>query len=227
MTLLRRSVFLVPALLVATAVPRRARADEPVVTVHETEQPAVTIRDFDPRTGETTTVVSNAHLDGRTYLSLGPLFSIVDSNTPPEVALGQTSAWSYALGLEASVTHYRGNHVLSFGYGAFVQTQLEELKYFRGDLGGQCNLGPGGVELGLGVRQSDGLFATTVSLHTALFVSMGYIALSYRVSPALFSFGSHLENFGLDSGVNIAIKLPLTIQGQDLTGAVWQPSWVK
>jgi hypothetical protein len=181
-----------------------ARADEPVITVHE----------FDPKTG----MVPESRARALTYLSLGPLFSFVDANTVQATVPGQSTPWNYALGLEASLNHYAGEKVFAFGYGAFLQAQLENLKYFRSDLGIQGNAGPVGLELGLGMRQGDGTFATTGSLHTGFFISVGYVVISFRVSPALFSFPSTEQSFGLDTGVNIALKLPIIVQGRDPTG---------
>jgi hypothetical protein len=186
-----------------------ARADEPAVTVHE----------FDPQTGQ---VPQAPRTNGLTYLSVGGIFSFVDSNSIQSTIPGRSTPWNYAVGLEGSVNHYLGQRIFGFGYGAFVQAQLESAKYLRCDVGAQVNAGPVGVELGVGMRQGDGTFATTGSLHTGFFLSVGYLVISYRVSPALFSFPSNEQSFGLDTGVSIALKLPIAIQGRDPTAMAIQ-----
>ncbi len=183
----------------ATAVglaPCIARADDP----------AVTIRELDPKTG------AAIHVEEKslTYLNLGPILSYVDAaNTPP----------TYSIGLEGSLNHYGVERVFAFGYGAFVQIQLVTGKYFHGDLGGQVNAGPAGLELGLGFRQADETNASTMSLHTAFFLSVGYLVVAFRASPQLASFGSGGEpGFGLETAFTLGLKVPIAVQGRDPTG---------
>jgi hypothetical protein len=175
---------------------RGARADESVI-----------VRELDPKTG----AALKTEEKSLTYLSLGPILSYVDAaNTPP----------TYSAGLEASLNHYGAERVFAFGYGAFVQLQAASGKYFHGSLGGQVNAGPVGLELGLGLREADGTYRTTVSLHTALFLSAGYLFVAYRISPELFSIpGDNLhEGFGLETAFTIGLKLPIAVQGRDPTG---------
>jgi hypothetical protein len=187
------------------------------------DEPSVTIRDFDPTTG----AAPEEKKPPLTYLSLGPLFSLVDANTVASSVVGQSTTWNYAIGLEGSLERYvdatKGpGNLTALGYGAFVQAQLENAKYFRCDLGIQGTLGVVGLELGLGMRQGDGTFGTTGSLHTGLFLSLGYVVISYRISPALFSLPSNEPSFGLDTAVTFALKLPIVIQGHDPTGLAVQ-----
>lgn len=177
-----------------------ARADESVV-----------VRELDPKTGAALKPEEKA----LTYLNVGPILSYVDAaNTPP----------AYELGLEASLNHYGAERIFAFGYGAFAQLQLVSGKYFHGDLGGQVNAGPVGLELGLGVRQADDTYATTCSLHTALFLSAGYLFIAFRISPELFASagGSPREGFGLETAFQIGLKLPIAVQGRDPTGLAIQ-----
>jgi hypothetical protein len=179
------------------------------------DDPSVTVRELDPKTGAAIKEEPKA----LTYLSLGPLFSFVDANSVQSTVLGQPSTGGYAIGLEGSLNHYAGERVVfAFGYGLFLQTQLENAKYFRADFGVQGNAGPVGLELGFGIRQGDGTYGTTGSFHGALFLSAGYLVISYRVSPELFSFPSNEPSFGLETAISIGIKLPIALQGRDPTG---------
>jgi hypothetical protein len=193
-------VFLVVAVVLGS---RTARADDP----------AVTVRELDPKTGAAVKVEEKS----LTYLNLGPLLSYVDAaNVAP----------TYFVGLEGSLNHYGVERVFAFGYGAFAQLDLVTGKYFHGDFGAQVNAGPAGLELGLGIRQGDGTSESTVSLHTAFFLSVGYLYVAYRVSPELFSFGGASTNqgFGLETAFTIGIKVPITVQGRDPTGLAVQAS---
>jgi hypothetical protein len=183
----------------------------------------VTIRELDPSTGAAIKPEAKA----LTYLSLGPLLSFVDaSNIRSTAGLGTTSTLGYAIGIEASMNHYAGQKVFAFGYGAFIQTQLEDEKSFRTDIGLQGNAGPAGLELGLGIRQGSSetcvttTCATTGSLHTAVFVSVGYVVLTFRLSPEIFTFPTYAgeSGFGLETGFTVALKLPIALQGRDPTG---------
>jgi hypothetical protein len=177
-----------------------ARADESVI-----------VRELDPKTGAALKQEEKA----LTYLNVGPILSYVDAaNTPP----------AYSIGLEASLNHYGSERIFAFGYGAFAQLQLVSGKYARGDLGGQVNAGPVGLELGLGVRQADDTYATTCSLHSALFLSAGYLFIAFRFSPALFASagGAPRESFGLETAFTIGLKLPIAVQGRDPTGLALQ-----
>jgi hypothetical protein len=194
-------VALAPAIAgVLSLAPALARADESVI-----------VRELDPKTGAAIKPEEKA----LTYLNVGPILSYVDAaNTPP----------AYEIGLEASLNHYGAERIFAFGYGVFAQLQLVSGKYFHGDLGGQVNAGPVGLELGLGVRQGDDTYATTCSLHTALFLSAGYLFIAFRISPELFasSGGSPREGFGLETAFQIGLKLPIAVQGRDPTGLAIQ-----
>jgi hypothetical protein len=172
------------------------------------EDATVTVRELDPKTGAAIKVEEKS----LTYLSLGPTISYVDAaNTPP----------AYAIGLEGSLNHYGAERIMAFGYGAFAQLQLVDGKYARGALGGQINAGPVGLELGLGARQTDGTYDSTVSFHGALFISVGYLFIAYVFSPELFSFktgASQDQGFGLESAFTLGIKVPIAVQGRDPTG---------
>jgi hypothetical protein len=199
---LLRVVLVVLVWPAAALVPRIARADDS----------SVTVRELDPKTGAAVKVEEKA----LTYLNLGPILSYVDAaNVPP----------TYAIGLEGSLNHYGVERVFAFGYGAFVQAQLASGKYFKGDLGGQVNAGPAGVEVGLGFRQGDDTNCPTVSLHAAFFLSVGYLFVAYRVSPQLFSLPSNAstgQGFGLETAFTIGIKVPIAVQGRDPTGLAVQ-----
>jgi hypothetical protein len=173
------------------------------------DEPAVTIRELDPKTGAAVTPEAKSI----TYLNVGPLLSLVDASNFPI---------DYAVGLEGSLNHYGSPRVVGFGYGAFVQAQLVDAKYFRGALGVQGNAGPAGLELGLGLRQGDGSAATTVSFHGGIFLSAGYLVLSFRASPELFAFASGQGGFGFETALGIAIKVPIAVQGRDPTGLAIQ-----
>ncbi len=185
-------------LLSALTLPSAARGDDS----------SVTVRELDPKTGAAIKVEEKS----LTYLTLGPTLSYVDAaNTPP----------TYFAGLEVSLNHYGVERVFAFGYGAFTQLQFVGPKYVRGAIGGQVNAGPAGLELGLGLRQGDGTYDTTASLHAALFLSVGYIVISYRISPELFAIGTGAktdQGFGLESAFTIAVKLPIAVQGRDPSG---------
>jgi hypothetical protein len=176
------------------------------------DDPAVTFRELDPKTGAAIKVEEKS----LTYLDLGPIVSFVDA---------ANEQGTYAVGLEGSLNHYGGEKVFAFGYGGFAQLQLITGKDFRGDLGAQVNAGPAGLELGLGYRQADGVCASTVSLHAGAFLSVGYLFLSVRISPQIFALGASggESGFGLESAVTVGIKVPITVQGRDPTGYAVQP----
>jgi hypothetical protein len=211
----RRKAFALASAVAFAGVPVVARADEPVVTVHE----------FDPNGAAAS--LPDRYV-GVSYLDVGPIFSFVDSNAVEGTVPGRATAWNYGFGLEASLVHYRMQTTSLFGfsslgYGAFVQTELQQAKYLRCDLGVQGNYGLAGLELGLGMRQGDGTFGTTASAHFGFFLSLGYFVLGYRASPALFSFPSNEPSFGFDTAVSLSLKLPIVVQGHDATNLAWEP----
>ncbi len=177
------------------------------------DDPAVTIRELDPKTGAAIKVEEKS----LTYLNLGPTLSFVDAANEPG---------TYAIGLEGSLNHFGGERVFAFGYGGFAQLQLVTGKDFRGDLGAQVNAGPAGLELGLGYRQGEGAYASTVSLHAGAFLSVGYLFLSFRISPQLFDVGAGAgqDGFGLETAFTVGIKVPIAVQGRDPTGYAVQAS---
>jgi len=164
---------------------------------------SVTVHDLDPRTGA---AIQPTKL-GVDYLDLGPILSLVG---------GYHHATG--IGLEASWIRYPSGELPSFGYGAFLQAQLYDEKYVRAAAGAQATAGPGGAELGLGVRQTDGTYASTVSLHAAGFVSIGYLFVAVRGSVALFALPSNEGSFGFETAFTFGLKVPLTINGRDPTG---------
>jgi hypothetical protein len=164
---------------------------------------AVTVHDLDPRTGaapEPTKLVVD-------YLDLGPILSLVGG-----------FHHATGIGLEGSWIRYPTGTIPSFGYGAFVQAQLYDEKYFRTAAGAQFTAGPAGVELGLAVRQGDGTYATTVAVHAAGFLSIGYFLMAFRISEPFLTFPTNQASFGLETAVTLGLKLPLTINGRDPTG---------
>ena len=66
--------------------------------------------------------------------------------------------------------------------------------------------------------------ATTGSLHAAVFLSAGYVVLSFRLSPEIFTFPTYTgeSGFGLETGFTLALKLPIALQGRDPTGLAVQ-----
>ena len=167
------------------------------------EAGSVTVHDLDPRTGaapEPTKLTVD-------YLDLGPILSLVG---------GYHHATG--IGLEASWIRYPSGKIPSYGYGAFVQGQLYDEKYVRTAGGVQVTAGPAGVELGLAYRQTDGTYASTVSVHAAGFLSIGYFFMAFRLSEPFLTFPTNQASFGLETAFTVGLKLPLTINGRDPTG---------
>jgi hypothetical protein len=113
---------------------------------------------------------------------------------------------------------YPTGKIPSFGFGAFLQPQLYDEKYFHVAAGGQVSAGPAGVELGLAFRQSDGTYASTVSLHAGGFLSIGYFFMAIQASAQLFALPTNEPSFGLETALMVGLKLPITIYGHDPTG---------
>jgi hypothetical protein len=169
----------------------------------QAQEGSVTIRELDPKTGES---IQKVALPTVTYLSVGPIVSLVG---------GQASG--LAAGGEVSFIHYPEARIPSFAYGAFAQAQEYWGREFRAALGGQASMGPAGVELGLGLRSGDGPFPTTFALHAGVFVSVGVMFIAFRAAPTLYAPNS-AQTYGFETGFTIGLKLPIAIQGRDPSG---------
>jgi hypothetical protein len=167
----------------------------------------VTVHELDATTGLSVQPPSN-RLD---YLNVGPIVSLVGGY---QHATG--------IGLEGSWIVYPEGRLPSIGYGAFLQVQLYDEKYLRTSAGAELAAGPAGLELGLGFRQTDGTYASTISPHAAVFLSLGYFYISVRLSPALVAFPSDEPGFGFETAFTFALKLPMAINGRDPSGWVLQ-----
>jgi hypothetical protein len=177
----------------------QARAQE----AHETGASEVTVHELDATTGLAVQPQSN-RID---YLNVGPIVSLVGGY---QHATG--------IGLEGSWIAYPEGRIPSFGFGAFLQAQLYDEKYVRTSAGAQIAAGPAGAELGLGVRQSEGGYASTISAHAAIFLSIGYFYIAVRASPALVAFPQDEPSFGFETAFTFALKLPIAINGRDPSG---------
>jgi hypothetical protein len=175
-----------------------ARADAP-------EDGNVEVHEFDPKTGESTVPVPER--SGVTYLNPGPILSLVGGR---QHALG--------LGLEISAMHFPAGKWASPGYGAFAQGQLYDGKYTRFAFGGQAALANGGVELGLAYRAGDGDWVSTLSVHGALFISVGVLTIALRDTLPLNGFDRDHLGFGSEVAFTVGLKVPIIIQGHDPTG---------
>jgi hypothetical protein len=191
---LSRALPAVAAGLVSLGIAANVRADDATsVTVHE----------HDPVTG------ADAKAPGLRvdYLSVGPILSLVG---------GYHHATG--IGFEASWMGYPTGKIPSFGIGAFFQGQLYDGQYVRTAAGAQASAGPVGVEVGLGFRQADGTYASTVSTHTSVFLSIAYFYMAFRASAQLFALPTDEPSFGLETAFTVGLKLPITINGRDPTG---------
>jgi hypothetical protein len=171
---------------------------------------AVVVHEFDPKTGA---AIAGSGPGGHplTYLNIGPYGSLIDSN-----------ALVYAIGLEASLFHYREMRAVPMGYGLFAQVQLQNARYFRGAAGIEGSIGPVGVELGLGVRQGDQTYTTTLSPHLGVYISAGLVFLELRFSPQLLAIPTNQPGFGFETAASVGLKLPIVVQGRDTTGLAIQ-----
>lgn len=170
-----------------------ARADDEVV-VHE----------FDAKTGvDAATEKQNT---GVLYFNPGPILSLVGGRVP-----------ATGLGVEASAMYFPRATWQSPGYGGFAQAQLYDGKYGRFALGGQAALANLGAELGLAFRQGDDSFVSTLSVHGAVFLSVGFVVLAVRDTLPLNGFGSSL-GFGSETAFTLALKLPIILYGHDRSG---------
>jgi hypothetical protein len=165
---------------------------------------SVTVRELDPKTGAALGKEDDLSL---TYLSIGPLVALVGG-------AGSTVAG----GLEAALMRYPSTQLPGLGVGAFTQAELYAGKYFRGALGVQAVAGVAGIELGLGARQGDGTYASTVSLHAGAFLSVGVLFFSLRLSPAIFAVPSNEPSYGFETAFTLGLKLPIVVHGRDPTG---------
>jgi hypothetical protein len=178
--------------LVTGSIP--ARAADGDVTVHE----------FDPQTGIDAKATNAEH--GVLYVNPGPIVSLVGGRQP---VIG--------VGGELSAMYYPRATWQSPGLGGFAQAQVYDGKYGRFALGGQACLASVGVELGLAYRQGDDSFASTFSVHGAIFLSAGFLVMSLRDTLPLNGFGDHL-GFGSETAFTFALKVPLIFVGHDKTG---------
>ena len=149
---------------------------------------------------------------------------------PSTAGLGTTTTLGYAIGLEASLNHYARQKVFAFGYGAFIQTQLEDGKYFRSDIGVQGNAGPAGLELGLG--NSPGASETCVPrpaprpaasippCSSRSGISSSRSASRRSSSPSRRTRASRASVSR--RAFTVALKLPIALQGRDPTGLAVQ-----
>jgi hypothetical protein len=168
-----------------------------------TDGSGVTVHELDAHTGLSVQPPST-RLD---YLNVGPIVSLVGGY-----------AHATGVGLEASWIGYPEGRLPSLGYGAFLQAQLYDEKYLRTSAGAQAAAGPAGVELGLGFRQTDGTYASTLSGHVAVFLSLGFLYIAVRFSPALVAFPSDEPSFGFETAFTFALKLPIAVNGRDPSG---------
>jgi len=173
---------------------RKARAADGDVEVHE----------FDPVTGLDATA-SKKPL-GVLYLNPGPIVSLVGGRQP-----------TVGVGAEVSAMYFPRATWQSPGVGGFAQAQLYDGKYGRFAIGGQAALASVGVELGLAYRQGDNDFVSTMSVHGAIFISAGFLAIAVRDTLPLNGFGDHL-GFGSETAFTFALKLPIVLSGHDKDG---------
>jgi hypothetical protein len=158
-------------------------------------------------------------LDASTGLAVQPPSTRIDYlDVGPILSLAGGYAHATGIGLEASWIGYPEGRLPSLGYGAFLQAQLYDGKYLRTSAGAQLAAGPAGVELGLGFRQTDGTYASTISPHVAVFLSIGFFYIAVRLSPALVAFPSDEPSFGFETAFTFALKLPIAINGRDPSG---------
>jgi hypothetical protein len=165
------------------------------------------------------TGVTVHELDANTGLAVQPPSKRIDYlNVGPLVSLVGGYAHATGIGLEASWIGYPEGRLPSIGYGAFLQAQLYDGKYLRTSAGAQIAAGPAGVELGLAFRQTDGTYASTISPHVAVFLSIGFFYIAVRLSPALVAFPSDEPSFGFETAFTFALKLPIAVNGRDPSG---------
>jgi hypothetical protein len=152
------------------------------------------------------TAATKPHETHGTYLSPGPLLSFVG---------GAHSAIGY--GGEISVMSYKP-HVdwLSLGFGGFANFQLYDGSVPHFALGGQFAFGVVGGELGFGYRSGADGYASTWSVETAIFVSLGPLVFGVRDAPQVMAFGAN-GGYGNESAIFVAVKAPFIIDGYDAT----------
>jgi len=165
----------------------------------------VTVHEFDPKTG-----IDSAQARKPTsvlYLNPWAILSLVGGRQP-----------ATGIGAEVSAMYFPTGTWKSFGYGAFTQAQLYDGKTGRFALGGQAALANAGFELGLAFRQGDDSYQSTLSVHGALFISVGVLVIAVRDTLPLNGFVQAHMGFGSETAFTFALKLPLVIFGHDKTG---------
>jgi hypothetical protein len=189
-----------------SALTSRARAGENEAAAKDDEQgDQVTVHEFDPKTGVDAAQASKP--TSVVYLNPGPILSLVGGRAP-----------ATGIGAEVSAMYFPTGTWKSFGYGAFTQAQIYDGKTTRFALGGQAALANAGVELGLAFRQGDDAFQSTLSVHGAIFLSVGFLVIAVRDTLPLNGFDQAHLGFGSETAFTFAIKLPLVIFGHDKTG---------
>ncbi len=142
--------------------------------------------------------------------TFGLLSSARAEDAPADVvSAGYIVSWVYGdasvtgHGGEISYMHYPKYDVMQ-ALGGFVQVQS-----YGGGLrwaaGGQAAWSIAGLELGIAQRQGNGTYGTTVGIHMAPYVSIGFLHLAFRVVTPITG-GS--DRFPLETGLTLGIKGP-------------------
>jgi hypothetical protein len=170
---------------------------------------SVTVHQLDPRTGADVKQGDSS----LAYFTPGALISVVGGY-----------AHATGLGLEGSYLYYPYGKMPSIAYGGFGQLQLYDLKYVRTAIGAQASVGVFGLELGLGFRQGDGIYASTFSTHFGEFLSLGFVTLAVRESVPLIALPTGAASFGFETAFTVKLAVPIAVHGEDPTGVAVRAS---
>lgn len=144
-----------------------------------------------------------AHADEGGYVTGGFIHSFVWGRTNPA-----------GNGAELSFVHYpNGDYPWDVpGFGAFFQAQnYSSPDHGRYAVGGQANLGVGGLELGYAHRDGTKARTTTRGVHIGPFLSVGAASLALRFTIPVAP--SARRSHGPETALTLGFKIPFPLYG--------------
>ncbi len=115
-------------------------------------------------------------------------------------------------GGEVSLVKYFSSKMDGLGVGGVAQVQSVGLDHVRAQIGPQVNYWTFGSEFCLFAEQKNATYATTLGLHLAPFMSIGFASAAFRIGIPLTTVGSG-PRYPVDLGAVLTLKVVIDVSG--------------